>query len=389
MTVGRTLYLQVLLAMVIGIALGQFAPETAQAMHPLADGFIKLIKLFVGPIIFVSIVHGVASLPSMNEAGRIGAKALAYFLAMSAVSLLLGLIVANLFAPGVGLHVKAGALSNAASQPAIPHASSLSEFLLHIIPSSIIEPFATTNILQILFLALMVAMALLAMRPHGDPLLRGIDTLSKLLFTMMGYVMRLAPLAAFGAMATTVGTYGLSSLLPLGKLLACFYLTCALFIVVGLGLMLRSINISLGSILRTLREEIFVTFATSSSESVLPRLLIKLEKMGCAPSVVSLAVPTGYSFNLDGTAIRDARRDDADVQRRCGRYWCRVRYSGRDALKHGPHPDYCADTYSRSGSFYVGRTCGNECHWQCRSHARYFALGKSAGSHKIAGGPSQ
>ncbi len=299
----RHLYIQVLIAMVVGVALGHYAATAAVEMKPFADGFIKLIKLLVGPIIFVSIVHGIASLPSMKDAGRIGGKAMIYFFAMSAASLVIGMLVANGFTPGVGLNVHPSELVAPTVHSAEPVPTTISGFLLHMIPSSIIEPFVTGNILQVLFLAIFTAAALLALGKRGAPALHGIETLAKLLFTAMGFIMRLAPIAAFGAMAFTIGKYGLDSLLPLVKLLLCFYLTCLAFIVVGLGIMLRIIDVSLWKFLRYIKDEILITFATSSSESALPRLLTKLEDAGCARPVVTMVLPTGYSFNLDGTAI--------------------------------------------------------------------------------------
>lgn len=300
----RHLYIQVLLAMALGIALGVIAPAHAIDAKPLADIFIRLIRILVGPIIFVSIVHGVSSLPTMRDAGRIGGKALLYFLVMSGLSLVIGMGVANLFQPGAGLHAHPTTL---AEIPAAGHvattAPTVSEFLISLVPTSLIEPFLTNNILQIVVLALAISLLLLSLGQTADPVRRVFARMSQLLFAAMGYLMRIAPIAAFGAMAFTVGKYGLSSLLPLGELMLCFYLTCALFITLGLGLMLRSIGIPLWKLLRYIREEIFVTFATSSSESALPRLLTKLEEAGCAKSVVSMVLPTGYSFNLDGTAI--------------------------------------------------------------------------------------
>lgn len=301
----RHLYLQVLLAMALGVVLGCTAPATATAMKPLADGFIKLIRLIVGPIIFVSIVHGVASLPSMRDAGRIGGKAMLYFVLMSGVSLIIGMVVANMFTPGTALHINPATLGVpevGAVHSATPP-KTLSEFLLHLIPTTIVEPFASGNILQVVFLSLLTAAALLSLGSKGEGPLKGFETANTLLFTGMRYIMHLAPIAAFGAMAFTIGEYGLASLIPLVKLMACFYLTCVVFIAVGLGLMLRSINISLVMFLRYIKDEIIITFATSSSESALPGLMKKLEKAGCARPVTSMVLPTGYSFNLDGTAI--------------------------------------------------------------------------------------
>ncbi len=301
-----SLYLYVLLAVAAGMLLGYLAPHTAITMKPLADGFIKLIKLLVGPLIFCSIVHGIASLKTMGEAGRIGGKAMLYFLVMSSLALAIGLAITHLVAPGVGMHINAtaletGAIADTTRSNTMPN--SISEFMLHLIPATIIEPFATGDLLQILFLAILTAAALVVMGKDARTIIDGIDSVQQLLFTLMRFIMCLAPFGAFGAMAFTIGQYGIASLLPLGKLLLCFYATCILFIVAVLGLMLRSINISLIRFLAYIREEIFITFGTSSSESALPSLLRKLEQLGCSKSVVGMVLPTGYSFNLDGTAI--------------------------------------------------------------------------------------
>lgn len=300
------LYLYVLIAVAAGMVLGYAAPGTAIAMKPLADGFIKLIKLLVGPLIFCSIVHGISSLKTMGDAGRIGGKAMVYFLVMSTLSLAIGLVVTHLFAPGAGMHANVGHLEASAVAATTKNAAlptSFSEFMLHLIPATIVEPFASGDLLQTLFFAILTATALVLMGKRGQPLIEWIDAAQQLLFTIMGFIMRLAPLGAFGAMAFTIGQYGIASLLPLGKLLLCFYATCLVFVVAGLGLILRSMGISLWRFLRYIREEIFITFGTSSSESALPSLLRKLEQLGCSKSVVGMVLPTGYSFNLDGTAI--------------------------------------------------------------------------------------
>lgn len=303
--IRRHLYLQVLIAMALGALLGQYTPHLATDMKPLADGFIKLIRLIVSPIIFFSIVHGVASLPSMRDAGRIGGKAFFYFLLMGAASLLIGVIVANMFEPGAGMHADVSALHapDLTLHGQEPMPASLSAFMLHVIPTSLVSPFLTGNILQIVFLAIASAAALLAMGPAGKPILDAVQLLGKFFITGMRFILQLAPIAAFGAMAFTVGQYGLDSLVPLIKLLLSFYLTCLLFILGGLGLILRLIGVPVFAFLRYIREEILITFATSSSESALPQLLTKLEAAGCARPVVSMVLPTGYSFNLDGTAI--------------------------------------------------------------------------------------
>lgn len=302
---GHSLYLWVLVAITLGIAFGHFLPEYGQAMKPLADGFIKLIKLLIGPIIFCSIVHGIASLPTMGDAGRIGGKAMGYFFLLSILSLVIGMVIANVVTPGEGLHVAAASLDSAALSGVTGHAApqTVTGFLLHIIPSSVIEPFAKNELLQVVFLSLLISAALVGLGEKGRPITHAIEAVSAVFFKMMGFIMVLAPIAAFGAMSFTIGQYGLESLLSLLKLMLCFYLTCLVFVVVALGLVMRAIRVPFVRFLRYIRDEIFITFGTSSSESALPGLIKKMENLGCAPAVVGLVVPTGYSFNLAGTAI--------------------------------------------------------------------------------------
>ncbi len=300
------LYVQVLIAIFIGVALGHFKPDLAQEMKPLGDAFIKLIKMLVGPIIFCTVVTGIASMDNMKQAGRIGIKAMIYFAILSGFSLLIGLVVANTFQPGAGMNVDASKLSTEAVAQYTggkEKTESLSEFLLHIIPKTAVDAFASGEILQVLFFALLFAGAVMVMGEKARPVVKLIDQMSHIFFTIIGFIMKLAPLGAFGAMAFTVGAYGLASLIPLGKLLLCFYFTCIVFIFVIIGGIMAYTGLNIFKFLSYIKEEIFIVFGTCSSETVFPRMVDKLTALGCHKSVVGMVLPTGYSFNLDGTAI--------------------------------------------------------------------------------------
>ncbi|MEB3223489.1 MAG: C4-dicarboxylate transporter DctA [Candidatus Sericytochromatia bacterium] len=297
---SRGLTLQVLAAVAVGVLLGVLAPAWGMALKPLGDGFVKLVKLLIGPIVFVTVAGGLATMGDMRSVGRVGVKALLYFEAVTTLALLLGYAVAKLVEPGAG----AAFSLPAAPTPAVPPTNhGLEAFLLGLIPAGMAEPFARGDTLQVLVLALLTGLALAALGEHGRPIARALEAASTLLFTMVGLVMRLAPLGAFGAMAYTVGKHGASSLAALGTLVACVYGACLAFVVVVLGGIAHWHGISLWRFTRYLRDELLVVFATSSSEPALPRLLLKLENLGCARRVAALVLPTGYSFNLDGTAI--------------------------------------------------------------------------------------
>ena len=298
--VYRSLYAQVLAGIVLGVILGVVAPSTAAAMKPLGDGFIKLIKMLIGPIVFATITVGIARMGAMKDVGRIGIRTLLYFEFISTLALVIGLVVVNVLQPGVGLHVD----PSAAPPPAAAGApTSTVEFLLNIIPTTVLEGFVRGDILQVLLVSLLVGVALLSQGDRARTLVSAIDQLSHTLFVIVGMIMRLAPIGAFGAMAFTVGRYGIGSLLSLGKLMAGVYITCLFFILIVLGIVVRFAGIRLLSLLRYIGEEILLVLGTSSSESALPRLMMKLEQLGCSKPVVGLVVPTGYSFNLDGTSI--------------------------------------------------------------------------------------
>jgi aerobic C4-dicarboxylate transport protein len=295
----RSLYAQVLAGIVLGVILGVAAPETAASMRPLGDGFIKLIKMLIGPIVFATITVGIARMGAMRDVGRIGIRTLLYFEFISTLALVIGLVVVNILQPGVGLHVDPSAAPPAAAGAP----TSTVEFLLNIIPTTVVDGFVRGDILQILVVSLLFGIALLSQGDRARTLVSAIDQLSHTLFVIVGMIMHLAPIGAFGAMAFTVGRYGIASLLSLGKLMAGVYITCLFFIVIVLGVVVRLVGLRLLALLRYIAEEILLVLGTSSSESALPRLMMKMEQLGCSKPVVGLVIPTGYSFNLDGTSI--------------------------------------------------------------------------------------
>jgi len=301
----RSLYFQVIVAIVIGILLGHFAPETGAAMKPLGDGFIKLIKMLIAPIIFCTVVTGIAGMESMARVGKTGALALLYFEVVSTLALIIGLVVVNLLQPGSGMNIDPASLDTTAVTAYAGAASQMSttEFLLNVIPLSFFDAFAKGEILQVLLIAILFGFALHGLGGRTSLVFDLVERFSQVMFRIVGYVMRVAPIGAFGAMAFTIGNYGITSLLALGKLMLTFYTTCLLFIFIVLGIIARSHGFSLWRVIRYIREELLIVLGTSSSESVLPRLIAKLEKLGVHKSVVGLVVPTGYSFNLDGTSI--------------------------------------------------------------------------------------
>ncbi len=301
----NTLYAQVLVAIVLGVMVGSVWPAFGIRLQPLGDGFIKLIKMLIAPIIFTTVVAGLAGMGDLRKVGRVGLKALVYFEVMTTFALIIGLVVANVFAPGAGVHATAASLDGTAiaGYAAAAESQNAVDYILHIIPNSFVGAFAEGDILQVLLLALLFGLALGQLGEAGKPVLGLINDIARVFFGLVRIVTKLAPLAAFGAMAFTVGKYGLGSLARLGALLGCVYLTCAVFIVVGLGLVSRLAGFSLWKILRYLREELLIVLGTSSSETGLPGLMAKLERVGCARPVVGIVVPAGYSFNLDGTCI--------------------------------------------------------------------------------------
>ena len=301
----RVLYVQVLIAICIGALLGHFSPQLAIAMKPFGDGFIKLIKMAITLVIFCTVVSGIAGMKDMRRVGRIGAKSLLYFEVVSTLALIIGLLVGNWVRPGAGLRVDPSTLDSRAVAEFAGHAKeqTVAEFLLDIIPRTVTSAFADGNILQVLLISILFGAVIATMGARAQPLSSFIDALSTVVFKIIGIVLKLAPIGAFGAMAFTVGKYGLAALGPLFKLIATFYLTAFLFIALVLGLIARVAGFSLWRFLVYIKEEILLVLGTSSSDSALPSLMQKMENLGCSKSVVGLVLPTGYTFNTDGTAI--------------------------------------------------------------------------------------
>lgn len=301
----RHLYVQVLAAIVAGALLGHFAPDTAAALKPLGDGFIKLVKMIIAPVIFLTLVTGIAGMRELGKVGRIAGKAFAYFLTFSTLALFVGLLVANTVQPGAGLDIDSATLDRGAVQTYADkaHDSSLTGFLLGAIPTTLLAALAGDNILQVLLVAILFAVAMSLVGEPARPLLDAFERLSLVIFKLVGLLMRLAPIGAFGAIAFTIGTYGVGSLVSLGLLVATFYLTALVFVLVVLGAVAWAAGFNILKLLRYLRAELLLVLGTSSSEAALPALIAKMEAAGCDKGVVGLVVPTGYSFNLDGTNI--------------------------------------------------------------------------------------
>lgn len=301
----KSLYFQVLIAIAVGVLLGHYFPESGVHMRPLGDGFIKLVKMMIGPIIFCTVVTGIAGMESMKSVGKTGVLALLYFEVVSTIALIIGLVIVNIVKPGVGMNIDVSKL-DASKIEGYAHAAqeqSTVDFLLNVIPSTIFDAFTKGDILQILLFALLFGFALHVVGERARIIFELVERMSLVLFRIIGFIMRLAPIGAFGAMAFTIGNYGIAKLADLAWLMGCFYATCLLFIFVVLGAIARAHGFSIWKFIRYIREELFIVLGTSSSESVLPRMMAKMENAGCAKSVVGLVIPTGYSFNLDGTSI--------------------------------------------------------------------------------------
>ena len=301
----KELWVQVLFAMALGIALGIANPDLADKMQPLGDAFIKAIRMLIAPIIFCTVVHGIAHMADMARVGRVALKAIVYFEVMTMVALVIGLVAVNLLKPGVGMDIDPATINASAVEPYVKMTAAVGfvPFLMNIIPGTFVGAFAEGNILQVLFIAVVCGFALVQLGDRAKPLLDIVDIAAKMVFGVVAIVMWAAPIGAFGAIAFTVGKFGVGSLASLGKLLAGFYLTCAIFVMVALGPVARLCGISLLKLIRYIWEELLICIATTSSETVLPRLITKLENLGCERSVVGLVIPTGYSFNLDGTCL--------------------------------------------------------------------------------------
>ncbi|KEZ71538.1 C4-dicarboxylate transport protein [Pseudomonas syringae] len=300
------LYVQVLIGIVLGAAIGYFEPDVGAKLQPFADGFIKLIKMLLAPIIFGTVVVGIAKMGSIKEVGRIGVKALVYFEILSTIALVIGLIVVNIVKPGAGMNINAGTLDGSAvskySQAASEQGGTI-EFFLNIIPTTFLGAFSNGVMLQVILLSVLMGVALVQMGETSKPLINTIDLFLQGLFRIVAMVMRLAPLGAGAGMAFTIGKYGIGTLLSLGQLLVALYITTLIFIVVVLGSVARWSGMPLLQFIRYFKDEILITLGTCSTEAVLPRMMVKLEKLGCKKSVVGMVLPTGYTFNADGTCI--------------------------------------------------------------------------------------
>jgi aerobic C4-dicarboxylate transport protein len=300
------LYVQVLIGIVIGAAIGYFIPNVGAKLQPFADGFIKLIKMLLAPIIFGTVVVGIAKMGSIKEVGRIGVKALIYFEILSTIALVVGLVVVNVVKPGVGMNINASSLDGSSiskySQAASEQGGTI-EFFLNIIPQTFVGAFSNGVMLQVILLSVLMGVALVQMGETSKPLINTIDLFLQGLFRIVAMVMRLAPIGAGAGMAFTIGKYGIGTLLSLGQLLVALYVTTLIFIVVVLGAVARWSGMPLMQFLRYFKDEILITLGTCSTEAVLPRMMVKLEKLGCRKSVVGMVLPTGYTFNADGTCI--------------------------------------------------------------------------------------
>jgi len=305
MRLYRHLYVQVWCAIILGVLIGFLDPQLAQGMKPLGDAFIKVIRMLIAPIIFCTVVHGIVGIKDLKKVGRVAVKALIYFEGITTTALMVGLLAVNLWRPGAGMNVDVTTIDTSSIQTYTSQAGrqSVADFLMHVIPATVVGAFAEGEILQVLFFAVLFAFALSLVGERGSPLVALIDVVSQALFRIVGLVMTVAPLGAFGAMAFTVGAYGIGSLLSLAKLVVGFYATCLLFVFLVLGPVARLAGFSIWKLIRHIKEELLIVFGTSSSESVLPRIMVKLEDLGCEESVVGLVIPTGYSFNLDGTCL--------------------------------------------------------------------------------------
>jgi aerobic C4-dicarboxylate transport protein len=299
----KNLTFQVLVAIVAGVVLGAVAPDVGKKMKPLGDLFVNLVKMVIAPVIFLTIVNGIASMHDLKKVGRVGGKALLYFEVVTTFALLIGLAVVNVMKPGVGLSTAALSKGDISSYVTQGKAMGMLDFVMHVIPTSFTGPFVTGDVIQVVFLAILFGIGLAMLAETGTPVLHFLELLSKVFFKIVAIVMLVAPIGAFGAMAYTIGAFGLSALLPLGRLMLCVYATMLIFIFVVLNLILRAYGFSLWEYLKYIKEEIFIVFGTSSSEPVLPQMLAKMERYGCAKPVVGLVIPAGYSFNLDGTSI--------------------------------------------------------------------------------------
>lgn len=301
----QILYVQVIFAIVAGILLGHFFPEFGESLKPLGEAFIKMVKMIIAPVIFLTVVTGIAGMKNIGSVGRVTAKAMIYFLTFSTLALIVGLIVGNVIEPGHGLNIDPSTLHSTKvdEYAAKAHESSITGFLMNIIPDTLVSPFVSGQILQVLFVAVLFGLALAKSGDLGRPVTDFLQQLTNPVFTLVGMLMKFAPIGAFGAMAFTIGAYGISSIGNLMLLIATFYITALLFVIVILGAVARYNGFSIIDLIRYIKDELWLVLGTSSSEAALPSLMAKMEKAGCEKSVVGLVIPTGYSFNLDGTNI--------------------------------------------------------------------------------------
>jgi len=301
----KSLYVQVLVAIVIGILLGHFYPSSGEAMKPFGDGFIKLIKMIIAPVIFCTVVLGIAGMEDMKKVGKTGGLALLYFEVVSTLALIVGLVLVNVLQPGAGMNIDPTTIDTKSitAYTGPGKMTSTVDFVMNIIPVSMVDAFAKGDVLQVLLISVLFGFALHRFGGRGTMIFDFIEKISHVLFAVVGTIMKAAPIGAFGAMAFTIGKYGVGSLLSLGKLMGTFYLTCLFFIFIVLGTITRLHGFSVWKFVKYIKEELLIVLGTSSSESVLPRMLAKMENLGAKKTVVGLVIPTGYSFNLDGTAI--------------------------------------------------------------------------------------
>ncbi|WP_109400802.1 dicarboxylate/amino acid:cation symporter [Proteus sp. TJ1640] len=301
----RVLYIQVIIAIIFGILLGHFYPDVGESFKPLGDGFIKIVKMIIAPVIFLTVVTGIAGMNNMKAVGKVAGKSMVYFLTFSTIALVIGLITANIIRPGDGLNISPESLDSSRVEMYVvqAHSSSLVDFLMNIIPDTIVSPLVNGNILQVLFVSVIFGLALASIGSQGEPVLKFLQHLCAPIFKMVSMLMKLAPIGAFGAMAFTIGKYGISSIGNLMLLVITFYLTALLFVLVVLGAVAKYNGFSILSLIKYIKDELWLVLGTSSSEAALPTLMNKMESLGCKKSVVGLVIPTGYSFNLDGTNI--------------------------------------------------------------------------------------
>lgn len=301
----QILYVQVIFAIVAGVLLGHFMPELGASLKPLGDAFIKIVKMIIAPVIFLTVATGIAGMTNMGAVGRVTGKAMAYFLTFSTLALIIGMVVANIIQPGKGLNINPAELESdkVATYVEKAHDASIVDFFMNIIPKTLVSPLVSGDILQVLFVAVLVGLSLAAVGEKGKPITDLLTALTAPVFYLVGMLMKLAPIGAFGAMAYTIGAFGISSIGNLLLLIATFYITSLLFVLVILGAVARYNGFSIIDLIRYIKDELWLVLGTSSSEAALPTLMDKMEKAGCEKSVVGLVIPTGYSFNLDGTNI--------------------------------------------------------------------------------------